>query len=257
VVEPAVVDLGQDWACWLWLRAEREYWESRNYVGRVQKARQDAHGIGWANQDHHTYDSSRESFHRQIKVLETLGFECRELFYAGDAAGWGSQVLEQSAIGSVIFADIDLAPHELDIDFAHMELEPLPFLRRAGLWCRLHGESMMESGLNHLEAMYDHVRLAEQLKREGISFMSPFSDFPYLWQALSEGEWWPVDPDRVDALEREGLITAEQAEDFRLYGSIGSHLENLERNDGFKGFNQPGIDGVLRILDPRKNLVSQ
>jgi hypothetical protein len=95
------------------------------------------------------------------------------------------------------------------------------------------------------------------LKREGITFMSPFSDFPHLWQALSEGEWWPVDPARVDRLEQEGLITAEQAEDFRLHGSIGSHLENLERNDGFKGFNQPGIDGVLRILDPRKNLVNQ
>jgi hypothetical protein len=50
-------------------------------------------------------------------------------------------------------------------------------------------------------------------------------------------------------------VTAEQAEDFRLNGAIGSHLENLERNEGFKGFNQPGIDGVLRIIDPRKNLV--
>lgn len=255
MVAAAVADLGQDWACWLWLRAEREYWESRNAVGRLQKARQDAHGIGWANQDHHTYDSSREWFHRCVGVLEALGFECRELFYAGDAAGWGSQILEQPAIGSVIFADIDLAPDELDIDFAHMELEPLPFLRRAGLWCGLHGESMLEAGINHLECMYDHVHLARQLEGEGVSFMQPFSDFPHLYQALSVGEWWAVDPARVDALEQAGYITAEAAEDFRLYGSIGSHLENLERNDGFKGFNQPGIDGVLRVLDPRKNLV--
>lgn len=255
MVAAAVADLGQDWACWLWLRAEREYWESRNAVGRLQKARQDAHGIGWANQDHHTYDSSREWFHRCVGVLEALGFECRELFYAGDAAGWGSQILEQPAIGSVIFADIDLAPDELDIDFAHMELEPLPFLRRAGLWCGLHGESMLEAGINHLECMYDHERLARQLEGEGVSFMEPFSDFPHLYQALSVGEWWAVDPARVDALEQAGYITAEAAEDFRLYGSIGSHLENLERNDGFKGFNQPGIDGVLRVIDPRKNLV--
>ena len=255
MVAAAVADLGQDWACWLWLRAEREYWESRNSAGRLQKARQDAHGIGWANQDHHTYDSSREWFHRCVGVLEALGFECRELFYAGDAAGWGSQILEQPAIGSVIFADIDLAPDELDIDFAHIELEPLPFLRRAGLWCGLHGESMFESGINHLECMYDHERLARQLEGEGVAFMQPFSDFPHLYQALTEGEWWPVDPARVDALEQAGYITAEAAEDFRLYGSIGSHLENLERNDGFKGFNQPGIDGVLRAIDPRKNLV--
>jgi hypothetical protein len=255
VVRAAVEDLGRDWACWLWLRAEREYWESRNHAGRVQKARQDAHGIGWANQDHHTYDSSREWFHRCVGVLEALGFECRELFYAGHAAGWGSQILEQPAIGSVIFADIDLAPEELDIDFAHQPLAPLPFLRRAGLWCALHGESVLEAGINHLECMYDHTRMAERLGQTGIRFMAPFSDFPHLYQALTEGEWWPVAPARIDALERAGLISAAQAEDFRLHGAIGSHLENLERNDGFKGFNQPGIDGVLRILDPRKNLV--
>jgi hypothetical protein len=255
LVAAAVNDLGRDWACWLWLRAEREYWESRNHAGRVQKARQDAHGIGWANQDHHTYDSSREWFHRCVGVLEALGFECRELFYAGHAAGWGSQILEQPAIGSVIFADIDLAPDELDIDFAHLHLQPLPFLRRAGLWCALHGESVLEAGINHLECMYDHVQLSRQLHTAGVKFMQPFSDFPHLYQALTEGEWWAVEPARVDALERAGLITGEQAEDFRLHGAIGSHLENLERNDGFKGFNQPGIDGVLRIIDPRKNLV--
>lgn len=255
MVARAVADLGKDWACWLWLRAEREYWESRNHAGRVQKARQDAHGIGWANQDHHTYDSSREWFHRCIGVLEALGFECRELFYAGHAAGWGSQILEQPAIGSVIFADIDLAPDELDIDFAHLHLQPLPFLRRAGLWCALHGESVLEAGINHLECMYDHERLTRQLAHAGVRFMAPFSDFPHLYQALTEGEWWPVAPFKVDALERAGFITAEQAEDFRLHGAIGSHLENLERNDGFKGFNQPGIDGVLRIIDPRRNLV--
>ena len=255
LVARAVADLGRNWACSLWLRAEREYWERRNHAGRVQKARQDAHGLGWANQDHHTYDSSREWFHRCVGVLEALGFECRELFYAGHAAGWGSQILEQPALGVVIFADIDLAPDELDIDFAHLHLQPLPFLKRAGLWCALHGESMLEAGINHLECMYDHTRMQSQLEAAGITFMQPFSNFPHLYQALTEGEWWAVDPARVDALERAGLITAEQAEDFRLNGAIGSHLENLERNDGFKGFNQPGIDGVLRIIDPRKNLV--
>jgi hypothetical protein len=255
LVQAAVDDLGRDWACWLWLRAEREYWEGRCHAGRVQKARQDRHGIGWANQDHHTYDSSREWFHRCVKVLETLGFECRELFYAGHQAGWGSQILEQPALGSVIFADIDLAPEELGIDFAHLKLAPLPHLRRAGLWCALHGESIFDAGINHLECMYDHEVCNTQLAAAGIKFMKPFSDFGYLYQELSEGEWWPVDPSRVDKLEAAGLITAEQAEDFRLNGAIGSHLENLERNDGYKGFNQPGINSVLQIIDPRKNLV--
>jgi hypothetical protein len=40
-----------------------------------------------------------------------------------------------------------------------------------------------------------------------------------------------------------------------LNGAIAAHLENLERNDGYKGFNMPGIDGVLRVIDPRRNMV--
>ena len=33
-----------------------------------------------------------------------------------------------------------------------------------------------------------------------------------------------------------------------------THLENTERNDGYKGFNREGIDSVLRKLDPRAYL---
>jgi len=255
IVQKAVADLDQHWACDLFLRAEREFWMTRNYAGRVQKSRQDQMGIGWANQDHHTYDSSRTWFHRNIKVLENLGFVCRERFYAGADAGWGSQILEQPVIGSIIFTDIDLSPEELEGDFAHNSIPELPYMRRAGLWTALHGESMLDAGLNHLECMFDQKKFREQFHQLGIQMMNPFSNFPHLYQELTVGEWWPVDPAKVDVLEKQGLITQEQAEDFRLNGAIGSHFENLERNQGYKGFNQPGIDGVLRIIDPRKNLV--
>ncbi len=85
--------------------------------------------------------------------------------------------------------------------------------------------------------------------------MAPFSNFPHLFQQLTEGEWWPVRPDRIDALVRAGQISDVEAADFRRHGAIGSHLENLERNQGYKGFNQPGISEVLQIIDPRANLV--
>ena len=256
LVTAAVEEIGADWSCDLFLRAEREYWMSRNQAGRVQKARQDKFGIGWANQDHHTFDSSREYFYLTIRILEKLGFECRELFYAGAGAGWGSQILEQPVLQSVIFADIDLAPEELEFDFAHSEnIQPLHPFRRAGLWCAMHGESILEAGLNHLECMYDSKRFNEIFAELNISMMAPFSDFPHLYQALTVGEWWPVDPEKIDALESEGHISKEAAEDFRKNGAIGSHFENLERNNGFKGFNQPGIDGVLRVIDPRKQLL--
>ena len=256
MVENAINDLNKHWACDLFLRAERVYWMQRNSAGRIQKKRQDKLGIGWANQDHHTFDSSREYFYKTILILEKLGFECRELFYAGAGAGWGSQILEQPVLKSVIFADIDLAPEELNFDFAHTKnIKPLYPLKRAGLWCAMHGESMLEAGLNHLECMFDAKRLNKQFKELNIEMMPPFSDFSHLYQALTVGEWWPVDPNRVDILEQKGHITNEEATNFRSFGAIGSHFENLERNFGFKGFNQPGIDDVLRAIDPRKQLI--
>ena len=108
--------MGPHWACDLWLRAERYYWMSRCRPGRWQKSRQDAVGIGWSNIDHHTYDSSRRHYRHTIRILEKLGYELREMLYAGELAGWGSQVLEQPTLKSTIFADVDLAPEELTID---------------------------------------------------------------------------------------------------------------------------------------------
>jgi hypothetical protein len=34
------------------------------------------------------------------------------------------------------------------------------------------------------------------------------------------------------------------------------HLEDVERNDRYKGFNREGIDSVLRKLDPRAYLAN-
>ncbi|QGN55629.1 hypothetical protein [Novosphingobium sp. Gsoil 351] len=251
LVDAAVADLGQHRACDLWLKAERAFWLRRCHSGRVQKSRQDAAGIGWANIDHHTYDSSRQHYRATIRILEKLGYELREMLYAGELAGWGSQVLEQPVIGSTIFADVDLAPEELTIDFAHDPLPELPRHRRAGLLSVLLGESILEAGLNHVAALYDQRALRSQLGAEGHEMMPPFSDMPHLYQELTTGDWGAVDPKRVDALEATGHIGADEAEKLRLEGSIVTHLENIERNDGFKGFNREGIDSVLRKLDPR------
>lgn len=253
LVDAAVADIGPHRACDLWLKAEREYWMSRCPAGAWAKARQDAAGIGWANIDHHTYDGSREHFRVTVRILEKLGYELREMLYAGELAGWGSQILEQPALKSTIFADVDLAPHEIAVDFAHEALPPLDRHRRAGVLSVLHGESILEGGLNHVAGMYDNQRLRTLWAGEGKRMMAPFSDFPFLYQELTEGDWAPVDPARVDALEAGGHLGAAEAESIRLNGAIAAHLENLERNEGYKGFNKPGIDGVLRQLDPRGN----
>jgi hypothetical protein len=85
--------------------------------------------------------------------------------------------------------------------------------------------------------------------------MAPFTTFPYLRQAFTEGERWPVSPKRVEQLLAQGQITQKQAHLFMKEGALGSHLETLERNDGFKGFNQKGVSDIIHRTDPRKQAV--
>lgn len=257
LVDAAIADLGVDVACDLFFAAEREYWERRNRAAQFQKARQDRLGLGWANHDHHTYRSSRRFFARQIGIFERLGFHCRERFYAGREAGWGAQVLEQPDTGIIIFADVDMSPEELLNDFSHEPLPQRDRLGTVGLWCGLHGESFLQAGMHHLECQFDFDALRDQMESQGgVKVMKPFTNFPYLRQAFTEGERWPVSEPRIAKLLSAGLITAQQAEQFRTQGAIGSHLENLERNEGFKGFNQTGVSEIIAATDPRKHLAT-
>ena len=252
LIDASIADLDVDRTCDLFFAAEREYWQRRNRAGQVQKLRQDALGIGWANHDHHTYRSGRAQFAPMIAIFEKLGFHCRERFYAGHQSGWGAQVLEQPTAGITIFADVDMSPEELMGDFSHDGLEPRQKLGTVGLWCALHGEAFLEAGMHHLECQFDFESLKQQLETtQNVKVMKPFTAFPYLRQAFTEGEVWPVRGERIDQLVTTGQITPEQADKFRREGALGSHLENLERNDGFKGFNQTGVSEIIAKTDPR------
>ena len=159
--------------------------------------------------------------------------------------------MESAATGIVVFADVDLSPGEIDIDFAKQKLPDLPALRTVGLWCALHGDSFLQAGMHHLEARFDFARLRDQLAVEGVATMKPFSDFAFLKQAFTEGERWRVRPERVATLLLAGLITPEQADGFLRDGALGSHLENLQRKGGFKGFNQKAVSAIIAATDPR------
>jgi hypothetical protein len=248
----AAEELGTAWACDLFFNGERVYWQSRNRAARVQYERQNRLGLGWANHDHHTYRSSRRAFHRLIGSLEQMGFQCRERFYAGREAGWGAQVLEQPDCRIVIFADVDLSPDEVLCDFAHEPLPERDALGTVGLWCELQGEAFFEAGMHHLECQFDFDAARAQLAALGVESLAPFTNFPFLRQAFTKGEIWQVEPARVDRLLAAGRITAEQADRFRREGVLGSHLEILERNDGYKGFNQTGISDIITRTDPRR-----
>jgi hypothetical protein len=245
--------VGRDQTCQIFFEEERAYWQSRNRAARVQKFRQDALGLGWGNHDHHTFRSSREHFVDLTDFLLALGFEKRERYYAGAEAGWGAQISEQSLVGITVFADVDLMPDETQLDFSSHRLPPAPKLGTVGLWIGLHGESFLGAGMHHLEARFDYALLREQLQAHGINTMKPFSNFEFLKQAFTEGERWMVARERAEKLRAQNLITNEQFEKFVNEGALGSHLENLQRHGGFKGFNQKSVSVVISATDPRKD----
>ena len=153
----------------------------------------------------------------------------------------------------VLFFDVDLAEHErVEINFAHHPLPELKKLGTIGLWCELHGDSILKAGMHHLEAQFMFEELAKDLSHQGIGMMDPFSNFPYLKQAFTAGEVWHVDPKRIQFLSEKSLINKEQADKFLKYGAVGSHLENLQRREGYKGFNQKNVSIIIQKTDPRK-----
>lgn len=251
LAEEIVELLGRDLAAWVVLEVERKYWQARNLAGQIQKNRQDRLGMGWANHDHHTFRSSRERFHLLVRLFEILGFHCRERFYAGEEAGWGAQVMENPRSGLVLFLDVDLAAEELEFDFSHHPLPPLNKLGTIGLWCALHGDSILKAGMHHLEAQFLFDELTKDLSHTGINMMDPFSSFPYLKQAFTAGERWRVDPMRIQRLVNEGKISNQEADHFLKDGAVGSHMENLQRREGYKGFNQKNVSFIIRKTDPR------
>jgi hypothetical protein len=106
--------------------------------------------------------------------------------------------------------------------------------------------------MHHLEAQFDFDRLRDDLKAEAdIETMNPFSNFPFLRQAFTAGQRWAVSKHRADRLLALGWIDADQHARFLAEGTIGSHLENLQRTEGYKGFNQQAVSAIIAATDPR------
>ncbi|HNS49682.1 MAG TPA: hypothetical protein PKO09_00690 [Anaerolineae bacterium] len=251
LAERLVAEVGTDTGAWVFCEAERAYWQQRNWAGQVQKARQDALGLGWGNQDHCAFRSSREGFAALIQILKTFGFQPRERFYAGAEAGWGAQVMEQQTSHFGIFCDVDLSPDEVYSDFSRTPLAQRDELGTIGLWCALHGDSMLEAGTHHLAARLDFEGATATLPELGIKLMSPFSELSYLRQAFTRGERWPVELTRLDGLAAVGLITSQQRALFEEKGALSSHMECIQRGQGFKGFNQQRVSDIIHRTDPR------
>ena len=247
----AVALVDTDLAASYFLQLQREFWQRSNTAGMLQHARQDRLGLGWGNNDHHTFRSSREAFGPLVEFLGALGFERRERFYAGAEAGWGAQVLEHPGCGGVIFADVDLTPAEVEVDFTRTALSAAAEFGTVGMWCALHGESILEAGMHHLEGQFEFDGLTDALAQRGVESMAPFSEFAHLRQSFTEAEVWKVAEDRLAWLVAEGHLSAARADEIARDGAAGSHLENLARRGGYKGFNQHNVSATMRATHPR------
>ena len=251
VFNEAELYIGNPRAVELFFETERNYWMSRNSAGRWQKARQDELGIGWVNHDHHTYRSSRESFQGLTQFFLRMGFHQREQFYAGTEAGWGALILDHPDSRVVIFADVDLSHDEVHTHFGSTHLAPSQTLGTIGLWCALHGSAIGLAGLHHLEAEFLFDKVRNDYIEHGGKVMAPFTELSVLWQAFTAAELWDAPKGRLARLVNEGLITDELAQHFSTFGAPGSHLEILQRWNGFKGFNKTGISAIIKTTNPR------
>lgn len=235
-------------------RAERDFWMERNSAGRHQKKLQDDMGLGWGNRDHQAFRCSRKNFSRIVGIFESMGMQSRERFYAGSQAGWGAQVLEHPICKEAVFADVDLQPEESEGDFAHEGLQPKRELGTVGLWVGLHGESILSAGFHHIAILVDYQKSERKLPEQGIPVMAPFSSFPFLKQAFTQGETWRPSKERLDLLIAAGSIDENQNAQFSSDGAIGGHVEIIERNSGFKGFNQDSVSAIITATDPRAQI---
>ncbi|MFM7321746.1 MAG: hypothetical protein ACKO5K_09515 [Armatimonadota bacterium] len=245
--------LGKGRAVEEFFASERRYYFRRNALARWQGTRQSTVGIGWANHDHHTYRTARPTFRPLIQALVHMGFVARERFHAGPEAGWGAQILDHPDTRVVVCADVDLAPEESEVDFTRTALPDRATLGTIGLWCGLHGSSIATAGLHHLECEFLHDIVRDQCIAAGGGVMSPFTDLPMLRQSFTEAEIWSVDPARLDALVASGRISKGEAQRFQTEGAKGSHLEILQRWEGYKGFDKTSVSGIIRSTDARRN----
>jgi hypothetical protein len=139
------------------------------------------------------------------------------------------------------------------LNFLKQPLAPRQQKGTVGLWCALHGESIFDAGLHHLAARFLFREVERDLRKEKELMLPAFSRFPYLHQAFTQGEKWQVDPPRIKRLHKAGIVKSQQSKVFLKEGAIGSHLENIQRDQGFKGFNQESVSDIIRRTDPRIN----
>jgi len=251
MLQAAAADVGGAWASALFLCAEREYWASRCEAGYLRFRRQSQFGIGWSNVEYHSYDCSRAHLHASVQLFETLGFRRIDVLSETPSAGQDAEsgraalVMEHEALRTVVLLKVDTIAADTMKSLGQIRLCPTTWHGQSGLWCAIHGESILEGGMSHIAARYAAPAVQNFFAQEGVELLPPFSpdDLGFALQ-LSKGDRRAVDPRRVHALERRGYIGRDAAEDFRLNGAIATQFAIVE----------PSAPGLCLACSPETRL---
>lgn len=130
----------------------------------------------------------------------------------------------------MIVAHFDLAPYEAVREVLNGASPQLTWHGLPGLWCALHGESILDAGLHGLTARYDGA-WAHRLMTNDIATDQQWNGVrDRRHGVLTCWEHRPVSPGRADALEREGYLPKLQTENYRLLGAGASYFSVLSNN---------------------------
>jgi hypothetical protein len=238
MLQAATSDLGSAWASALFLCAEREFWASRCEAGYLRFRRQSQFGVGWSNVEYHSYDCSRTYLHLYVHLFEVLGFQQQDLMFQEEIEGVNAEstgravlIMEHRTLRTVVLLKVDAMAGDKGEDLGQVRLSPVTRHGQSGLWCAVHGESILDGGMSHIAARYDAAAIRNFFKQEEIELLTLFAqdDLDCVFQ-LTKGDKRAVDPRRVYALQRRGYIGRDTAEDFRLNGAIATHFAIVERS---------------------------
>lgn len=196
------------------LEGERDYWQSRNRSGQWQKACHDHLGLGWGGPCCYLFSCTRERLALTFQLFASFGFRWSHCERAGLV------ILRHPQLQDEVWLKFDAQSHERDIEVVSGRLPPLP-LGEVGLWCGLHGESLLKGGMSSLGIALDIQNGATPLFGQGIHWIHS--------EERTESERWPVSTRRLHRLVETGVLTARQASHWAKEGAPGSDLIGWKR----------------------------
>lgn len=230
LVDAAVADLGAAWTSHLFFNAEREYWLSHCEAGARQKIRQDRVGAGWCTIEHLAYQASRPLVHRTLAVFGKLGFRSAQQMRVERTRRPGAAVVLRPTTGAQPFVVIEVDAVSDEDLMGGAPLAPLTWHGDAGLSCALHGEPLLDGGPARVALSCDVAAFAALERADGVAFVLAGEEGSACGSSVDSPR--PVNPTRVEVLERDGYVTRREAERLRLFGAPPAQLLAIERAPG-------------------------